>query len=98
MADSLKALGLGFSHDNTEVGRHGAVAWPLAVRETGHLDPAAHGGTNGYELPSFLHDTASTAVGPDPRARFEQVFHQVPGGQALLVSRRTFVRMWPQAG
>jgi hypothetical protein len=77
MQESLVALGAQVSHDNTEVGRHGAVAWPLAVRETGHLDPHQHGGCNGYELPSFLHNAASAVVGPDPRARFANVFHQV---------------------
>ena len=53
------------------------MAWPLAVRETGHVDPLAWGGTNGYELPSFSRNAATHAVGAAPRARFERVFHQV---------------------
>ena len=80
------------SHDNSDIGRHGAVAWPLAVRETGHLDPLAHDGTNGYELPSFLHDVARTAVGASPRARFAAVFHQVKG-ELLWLPRRHSVRV-----
>ena len=84
MADELVALGAQVSHDNSEVGRHGAVAWPLAIRETGHLDPelyddgelAGHG-MNGYELPSFLHNTARTVIGRNPSARFSIILHQV---------------------
>lgn len=39
MQESLASIGADISHDNTEIGRQGAVAWPLAVRETGHLNP-----------------------------------------------------------
>ena len=84
MADELVALGAQVSHDNSEVGRHGAVAWPLAIRETGHLDPELHDdgelaghGMNGYELPSFLHNTARTVIGRNPSARFSIILHQV---------------------
>jgi len=92
MQESLTKLGGQISHDNTEVGRHGAVAWPLAVRETGHLDPAAHG-CNGYELPSFLHDQARTVVGVHPKARFEKVFHQVREPLKCIVSRANRIGM-----
>jgi len=77
MQESLNAIGGDVSHDNTAIAKHGAVAWPLAVRETGHLDPLLWNGTNGYELPSFSRKAANTVVGTAPRARFEKVFHQV---------------------
>jgi hypothetical protein len=77
MQESLNAIGGDVSHDNTAIAKHGAVAWPLAVRETGHLDPLQWNGTNGYELPSFSRKAANTVVGTAPRARFEKVFHQV---------------------
>ena len=100
MADSLTRLGVQVSHDNTEVGRHGAVAWPLALRETGHLDPNDHGdgdmaghGVNGYELPSFLHDSARSVVGSLPRTRFELVFHQVREPLKCIVSRANRIGM-----
>mmetsp|Transcript_49467 Transcript_49467/g.63439 ORF Transcript_49467/g.63439 Transcript_49467/m.63439 type:complete len:320 (-) Transcript_49467:200-1159(-) len=93
MQESLSLIGAQISHDNTEIGRHGAVAWPLAVRETGHLDPDEHEGCNGYELPSFLHDTASNAIGPNPRARFSLVFHQVRTPIKCITSRANRIGM-----
>lgn len=92
MQESLSNIGAQISHDNTEIGRHGAVAWPMAVRETGHLDPA-HFGCNGYEMPSFLHKTAGNAVGPNPRARFDAVFHQVRDPLKSIVSRANRIGM-----
>jgi hypothetical protein len=52
-----------------------------------------HEGCNGYELPSFLHGTASNAIGPNPRARFEVVFHQVRDPLKSLISRANRIGM-----
>ena len=84
--ETLSSFGLHFSHDNTNVGRHGAASWPLAIRES----------TSGTEIPYALPSFAAVQPGfkgSNPGARFRVVVHQVRDTLKCIISRANRIGM-----
>ena len=84
--EALSKRGLSFTHDNTQVGKHGAAAWPLAIRDSPEGTPVP------YALPSFAAYQRSFK-GAGATARFRVVVHQVRNTLKCIVSRANRVGM-----
>ena len=70
-------LKLNVTHDNSDVGGFGAVAWPLAMRES-----------RLRRIPIFLRSNLSPAfLTPNPGARFRIVVHQVRHPLSVIRNR-----------
>lgn len=83
-SETLRAKGYDIAHDNQPVGKHGAAAWPLALRETGR----GNENTTGYAFAGFAQDRLQRSLlGPGATARFAVVLHQVREPLSCIASR-----------
>lgn len=87
VSDEFRRGGYDVSHDNMRVGTIGAVAWPLAIRETEPFDQEVYN-TSGYTLPNFARIAMGFKFLTDqPKARFRVVAHQTREPLACIASR-----------
>uniref|UniRef100_A0A7S3NKW0 Sulfotransferase domain-containing protein n=1 Tax=Aureoumbra lagunensis TaxID=44058 RepID=A0A7S3NKW0_9STRA len=91
-SQQLRRAGYDISHDNERVGKFGAAAWPLAIRETNAVDRFKYG-SGGYAIPNFAHALGSQFFGTAPSARFAVILQQTRHPLATIASRADRVGM-----